>query len=46
MEIGWDDILQEDSGKGIFDMELEDVEENADVDGDGKIQNDVCLVYM
>eukprot|EP00268_Persea_americana_P021180 TRINITY_DN21167_c0_g1_i1.p1 TRINITY_DN21167_c0_g1~~TRINITY_DN21167_c0_g1_i1.p1 ORF type:complete len:634 (+),score=155.37 TRINITY_DN21167_c0_g1_i1:189-2090(+) len=41
VEIGWDDILQEDSGKGIFDMELEDVEENADIDGDGKIQNDL-----
>lgn len=30
MEIGWDDILQEDSTKGIFKMELEDIEEDAD----------------
>lgn len=26
MEIGWDDILQDDLPKGIFEMELEDVE--------------------
>ncbi|XP_058073393.1 uncharacterized protein LOC131222367 [Magnolia sinica] len=32
MEIGWEDILQEDSSKGIFDMELEDVEEHSDDD--------------
>lgn len=30
VEIGWDDILQEDSTKGIFKMELEDIEEDAD----------------
>lgn len=35
MEIGWDDILQEDSGKGIFDMELEDVNDAADDNQDG-----------
>lgn len=26
MEIAWDDILQDDFCKGIFDMELEDLE--------------------
>ncbi|RWR72739.1 RNA polymerase I-specific transcription initiation factor RRN3-like protein [Cinnamomum micranthum f. kanehirae] len=40
VEIGWEDILQEDTGKGIFDMELEDIEENADED-DGKIGNEL-----
>lgn len=35
VEIGWDDILQEDSGKGIFDMELEDVNDAADDNQDG-----------
>ncbi|XAR58079.1 hypothetical protein NMG60_11026458 [Bertholletia excelsa] len=28
VEIEWEDILQEDSSKGIFEMELEDMEEN------------------
>lgn len=28
MEIGWDDILHDDFSKGIFEMELEDVEED------------------
>ena len=32
MEIGWDDILQDDSSKGIFQMELESVDEIADYD--------------
>ena len=32
MEIGWDDILQEDSSKGIFQMELENVDKIADYD--------------
>ncbi|KAL5981597.1 hypothetical protein ACLOJK_015660 [Asimina triloba] len=32
VEIGWDDILQEDCSKGIFDMELEDVREDSDDD--------------
>ncbi|KAL5820962.1 hypothetical protein ACOSQ3_022844 [Xanthoceras sorbifolium] len=30
VEIGWEDILHDDSCKGIFEMELEDVEEAAD----------------
>ncbi|GER32920.1 RNA polymerase I specific transcriptioninitiation factor RRN3 protein [Striga asiatica] len=30
VEIAWDDILQEDFHKGIFDMELEDLNGNAD----------------
>lgn len=30
MEIGWDDILQDDSTRGIFKMELEAIEEAAD----------------
>ncbi|KAA8532095.1 hypothetical protein F0562_006763 [Nyssa sinensis] len=30
VEIGWDEILQDDSSKGIFEMELEDVEGTAD----------------
>lgn len=35
MEIGWDAILQDDFSKGIFEMELEDVddiEESAEPD--------------
>ncbi|XP_043713609.1 RNA polymerase I-specific transcription initiation factor RRN3-like isoform X2 [Telopea speciosissima] len=30
VELGWDEIIQEDSSKGIFHMELEDLEEAAD----------------
>jgi hypothetical protein len=30
VEIGWDDILQDDSSKGIFHMELENADEIAD----------------
>ncbi|XP_042486745.1 RNA polymerase I-specific transcription initiation factor RRN3 [Macadamia integrifolia] len=30
VEIGWDEIIQEDASKGIFHMELEDVEETED----------------
>uniref|UniRef100_A0A5B6ZC63 Putative RNA polymerase I-specific transcription initiation factor rrn3 n=1 Tax=Davidia involucrata TaxID=16924 RepID=A0A5B6ZC63_DAVIN len=30
VEIGWDEILQDDSSKGIFEMELEDMEGTAD----------------
>lgn len=40
VEIGWDDILQEDSSKGIFDMELEDVDENVDAD-EGQIGSEL-----
>ncbi|KAJ4962749.1 hypothetical protein NE237_022688 [Protea cynaroides] len=36
VEIGWDEIIQEDSSKGIFHMELEDVEETADYVGKGE----------
>ncbi|GMY34329.1 RNA polymerase I-specific transcription initiation factor RRN3 isoform X1 [Fagus crenata] len=32
VDIGWDDILQDDSSKGIFQMEIEDVDEIADYD--------------
>ncbi|KAK3013658.1 hypothetical protein RJ639_008529 [Escallonia herrerae] len=32
VEIGWDDILQDDSSKGIFEMELDDEEGSADDD--------------
>ncbi|XP_077210442.1 RNA polymerase I specific transcription initiation factor RRN3 protein [Tasmannia lanceolata] len=39
VEIGWEDILQEDSSKGIFDMELEDMEENEE--GAGGIGNEL-----
>ncbi|KAF8406741.1 hypothetical protein HHK36_008833 [Tetracentron sinense] len=35
VKIGWDDILQEDSSKGIFDMELEDEEIAGDANKDG-----------
>ncbi|XP_030535855.1 RNA polymerase I-specific transcription initiation factor rrn3 isoform X2 [Rhodamnia argentea] len=28
LEIGWEDIVQDDSSKGIFEMELEDLEED------------------
>ena len=30
MEIGWDDILQDDFSKGIFEIELEDDDEITD----------------
>ncbi|KAF6160788.1 hypothetical protein GIB67_035989 [Kingdonia uniflora] len=30
VDIGWEEILQDDTGKGIFDMELEDAEETQD----------------
>lgn len=30
VNINWEDYLQEEHNKGIFDMELEDVEENAE----------------
>lgn len=40
LEIGWDDILQDDSSKGIFKMELEDVDETTD-DDDLKDNNEV-----
>ncbi|KAF4358779.1 hypothetical protein F8388_022546 [Cannabis sativa] len=30
VEIGWDDILHDDSTKGIFNMELEDIDEASD----------------
>ena len=30
VNISWEDILQEDHNKGIFDMELEEWEENTD----------------
>lgn len=30
MEISWDDILQDDFHKGMFDMELEDLENPTD----------------
>ncbi|GMY09497.1 RNA polymerase I-specific transcription initiation factor RRN3 isoform X2 [Fagus crenata] len=32
VDIGWDDILQDDFGKGIFQMEIEDMDEIADYD--------------
>lgn len=41
VEIGWDDILQDDSTKGIFNMELEDIDEATDDElMDGR---EVCL---
>nr|CAD1840155.1 unnamed protein product [Ananas comosus var. bracteatus] len=37
VNITWEDILQEEQNKGIFDMELEDLEEDVDKDGkDGR----------
>jgi len=39
VQVGWDDILEENPHKGIFDMELEDEQILADVDDDG---DDVC----
>ncbi|KAA8547617.1 hypothetical protein F0562_004046 [Nyssa sinensis] len=41
VEIGWDEILQDDSSKGIFEMELEDVEGTAD---DAENDNDELLI--
>lgn len=38
MEIGWDDILQEDSSKGIFQMELENMDEMTDYDDEDGIE--------
>ncbi|CAA6667071.1 unnamed protein product [Spirodela intermedia] len=37
-DISWEDIAQEDNSRGIFDMELEDVQENAGDDRIEKIQ--------
>ncbi|ESQ52079.1 hypothetical protein EUTSA_v10016395mg [Eutrema salsugineum] len=34
LEIGWDDILQDDSSRGMFDMELEDAVEGTMNEGD------------
>ncbi|KFK44868.1 hypothetical protein AALP_AA1G312900 [Arabis alpina] len=34
LEIGWDDILQDDSSKGMFDMELEDAVDGTMNEGD------------
>lgn len=45
MEIGWDDLLHEDFGKGIFEMELEDEEDAADdaeEDG-GEVRNRTAI---
>lgn len=39
MEIAWDDILQDDFHKGMFDMELEDLE--GSVDHIGQDSNEV-----
>ncbi|PIA39543.1 hypothetical protein AQUCO_02600178v1 [Aquilegia coerulea] len=36
VEIEWDEILQYDPSKGIFDMEIEDIDEAADYDDDGE----------
>jgi RNA polymerase I-specific transcription initiation factor RRN3 len=38
VEIGWDDILQDDSSKGIFQMELENVDEIADFNEEDGIE--------
>ncbi|KAJ8447759.1 hypothetical protein Cgig2_015122 [Carnegiea gigantea] len=35
VQVGWDDILEENPHKGVFDMELEDEQILADVDDDG-----------
>ncbi|KAJ8448931.1 hypothetical protein Cgig2_030787 [Carnegiea gigantea] len=35
VQVGWDDILEENPHKGIFDMELEDEQILADIDDDG-----------
>ncbi|KAJ8422848.1 hypothetical protein Cgig2_033487 [Carnegiea gigantea] len=35
VQVGWDDILEENPYKGIFDMELEDEQILADIDDDG-----------
>ncbi|PIA40361.1 hypothetical protein AQUCO_02500213v1 [Aquilegia coerulea] len=36
VEIEWDEILQDDPSKGIFDMEIEDIDEAADYDDHGE----------
>ncbi|KAH7519801.1 hypothetical protein FEM48_Zijuj08G0075700 [Ziziphus jujuba var. spinosa] len=38
LEIGWDDILHDDSSKGIFKMELEDIDETTDDELKGDIE--------
>lgn len=44
MEIAWEDILQDDFQKGMFDMELEDLEGPADhIDQDS---NEVCAICL
>ncbi|PIA46584.1 hypothetical protein AQUCO_01500255v1 [Aquilegia coerulea] len=37
VEIEWDEILQDDPSKGIFDMEIEDTDEAADYNDDGEV---------
>ncbi|KAG8643947.1 hypothetical protein MANES_11G091200v8 [Manihot esculenta] len=40
VSIGWDDILRDDSSKGIFTIELEDVDDIASDDDDDNEEND------
>ena len=44
VEIEWEDILQDDFSKGIFEMELEDVEET--LDDDEQEGDEVCFLYV
>lgn len=39
MDIEWEELLQDDPSKGIFDMELEDIDE---IEGHNENDNDVC----
>uniref|UniRef100_A0A3B6TPJ5 Uncharacterized protein n=1 Tax=Triticum aestivum TaxID=4565 RepID=A0A3B6TPJ5_WHEAT len=43
VNITWEDILQEEHDKGIFEMELEDLDADDDGDGFGQAGTKVCL---
>ncbi|KAM3213585.1 hypothetical protein ACQJBY_066152 [Aegilops geniculata] len=43
VNITWEDILQEEHEKGIFEMELEDLDADDDGDGFGQAGTKVCL---
>lgn len=45
LEIGWDNILQEDSNRGMFDMELEDAVKGT-MDEGGEVGLRVFLLFM
>lgn len=45
MEIGWDAILQDDFSKGIFEMELEDVDDVESAEPDNGEVYSACFCF-